>query len=94
MHDYRAPFWLPGGNLQTIWSALGARTHAQERPGFVRERWTTPDADFIDVDFLHGAPEGAPMLALFHGLEGSSASPNVVAFAEAARRRGWALAVP
>jgi predicted alpha/beta-fold hydrolase len=94
MHGYRAPAWLPGGNLQTIWSALGARTHAGERPRFVRERWTAPDGDFIDVDFLSAAPEGAPLLVVFHGLEGSSASPNVLAFAEAARRRGWALAVP
>ena len=94
MHAYRAPAWLPGGNLQTIWSALGARTHAGERPHFVRERWTTPDGDFIDVDFLQGPPAGAPLLAVFHGLEGSSASPNVLAFAQAARRRGWAMAVP
>ena len=94
MHDYRAPAWLPGGNLQTIWSALAARTHQGERPRFARERWTAPDGDFVDVDFLQPAPEGAPLLVVFHGLEGSSASPNVLAFAEAARRRGWAMAVP
>jgi predicted alpha/beta-fold hydrolase len=94
MHGYRAPAWLPGGNLQTIWSALAARTHRGEPPRFVRERWTAPDGDFVDVDFLASAPDGAPLLVVFHGLEGSSASPNVQAFAEAARRRGWALAVP
>ncbi|MEN9416892.1 MAG: hypothetical protein RI988_512 [Pseudomonadota bacterium] len=108
---YRAPAWLPGGNLQTIWAALGARTHRGAAPRFVRERWATPDDDFIDVDFL--APEagraarqapddreapaprdGTELLAIFHGLEGSSASPNVVALADAARQRGWAVAVP
>lgn len=94
MHDYRAPAWLPGGNLQTIWAALGARTHTGPRPRFTRERWTAPDGDFVDVDFLQDPPGHAPLLVIFHGLEGSSASPNVVAFAEAARRRGWAMAVP
>ena len=94
MNDYRAPAWLPGGNLQTIWSALAARTYRGARPSFARERWTAPDGDFVDVDFLQGAPAGAPLLVVFHGLEGSSSSPNVRAFAEAARRRGWAMAVP
>ena len=94
LSGYRPPRWLPGGHLQTIWAAKLARAHAGPRPAFERERWTTPDGDFIDVDFLAAAPEGAPLLVVFHGLEGSSASPNVLAFAEAARRRGWALAVP
>ena len=90
---YQAPAWLPGGNLQTIWAALGARTHRGEALRFVRERWATPDGDFIDVDFLAPGAAG-PMLVVFHGLEGSSASPNVVALADAARARGWAVAVP
>ena len=54
--DYRAPWWLPGGNLQTIWSALQARRFHGEPPRYLRERWATPDADFIDVDFLEKAP--------------------------------------
>jgi predicted alpha/beta-fold hydrolase len=41
-----------------------------------RERWATPDGDFIDVDFAQPEPagDGAPVLALFHGLEGDSRS--------------------
>ena len=53
---YRAPWWLPGGNLQTIWAALRARRYADMAPVFRRERWTTPDGDFVDVDQLHCAP--------------------------------------
>ena len=49
---YQAPFWLPGGNLQTIWSALYARRFEGAAPVFRRERWDTPDGDFIDVDWL------------------------------------------
>lgn len=51
MH-YVAPFWLPGGNLQTIWPALYARRGFGPQPHYRRERWSTPDADFIDVDWL------------------------------------------
>jgi uncharacterized protein len=49
--QYHAPRWLPGGQLQTIWSALFARRHFGPRPEYLRERWDTPDGDFIDVDF-------------------------------------------
>jgi uncharacterized protein len=183
--NYSAPWWLPGGNLQTIWAALRAQRFAGAAPVFRRERWTTPDDDFVDVDWLVDAPtlatacaalppggaglawggpalrpdaptlpascsslppegaaapavwqsqsrgpclggkrspsltssgplppEGAgppwqatekrldasriarPLLVVFHGLEGSSASHYAEALAVAARVRGWACAVP
>ncbi len=94
VHDYRAPRWLPGGNLQTIWAATRARRHDGAPPGFVRERWTTPDGDFVDVDTLPAADVAAPHLVLFHGLEGSSASAYAQAFAAVARQRGWHYHVP
>ena len=53
--NYVAPAWLPGGNLQTIWPALYSRRVFGTHPQYRRERWTTPDADFIDVDFLVAA---------------------------------------
>jgi predicted alpha/beta-fold hydrolase len=62
-------------------------------PRWRRERWATPDADFIDVDF-QDAPAGAPLLVLFHGLEGSSASHYAQAFAHWAAAAGWRFAVP
>lgn len=49
---YVAPVWLPGGNLQTIWPALYARRVFGPMPHYRRERWTAPDGDFIDVDWL------------------------------------------
>jgi predicted alpha/beta-fold hydrolase len=49
---YDAPWWLPGGNLQTIWAALRAERYVGSTPIFRRERWQTPDNDFVDVDFL------------------------------------------
>jgi predicted alpha/beta-fold hydrolase len=55
MH-YGAPWWLQGGNMQTIWAALRARRFDGAAPVFHRERWTTPDGDFVDVDWTDQAP--------------------------------------
>ncbi len=57
-----------------------------------RERWDTPDGDFIDVDFC-GDPGAATQLVLFHGLEGGSASHYARAIASQALGRGWRLAI-
>lgn len=94
---YVAPVWLPGGQLQTIWPALYARRTVGPRPVYRRERWDTPDGDFVDVDHLadgHEADTLRPLLVVFHGLEGSSRSHYSEAFADVARERGWACAIP
>jgi predicted alpha/beta-fold hydrolase len=106
--NYVAPRWLPGGNLQTIWPALYSRRVFGPHPQYRRERWPTPDADFIDVDWLEDEPTRAtgavqkltskegerPLLVLFHGLEGSSRSHYSEAFADFARTQKMAYAVP
>jgi uncharacterized protein len=92
---YRAPWWLPGGNAQTIWPALAAPRRAAPPARYRRERWTTPDGDFIDLDWLQpGASSERPLLVLFHGLEGSSRSHYAQAFADVARASGLAFVVP
>jgi predicted alpha/beta-fold hydrolase len=96
MESYRAPWWLPGGHAQTICAALYSRRFANEPPHFERERWTTPDGDFIDVD-IQPAPPGVAnprWLVAFHGLEGSSKSQYIQALAAAARDAGCAFAAP
>lgn len=101
MDGYHAPWWLPGGNLQTIWPALYARRTTGPAPAYRRERWDTPDGDFVDVDWLRApaatpvAPAAPrPLLVLFHGLEGSSRSHYAEAFADHAREQGLDFAVP
>jgi len=69
------------------------RGRFQKRPIYRRERWDTPDGDFVDVDFLDD-DDSAPLVVLFHGLEGSSRSHYAVAFAREATRRGWRFAMP
>lgn len=102
---YQAPWWLPGGHFQTIWAARVSRTALDPTPSspladlrFVRERWDTPDGDFIDIDWLadtHGGMNtGSTLLVMFHGLEGNSQSHYSQGLAQAARARGWAFAIP
>jgi uncharacterized protein len=94
VQHFRAPRWLPGGHLQTIWPALFSSPAPRPLPAYRRERWDTPDGDFIDVDFVDAPAADAPLLVLFHGLEGSSASHYARAFAYRARLLGWPYAVP
>lgn len=99
--DRDAARWLPGGHSQTIWAAKLARTGAPPSLPWRRERWDTPDGDFIDLDWIDAAPAPqsasqatAPLLVLFHGLEGSSNSHYVRAFGAEALARSCALVVP
>lgn len=88
---YRAPWWLRGGHAQTIVPLA----RAGALPAYRRERVDTPDGDFIDLDWLAGptAP-GAPLVVLFHGLEGSSRSHYARSLMRAVARRGWRGVVP
>jgi predicted alpha/beta-fold hydrolase len=82
--QYFAPAWLPGGHAQTIWPLV----IKGPLPRYRRERWDTPDGDFIDLDWVSGRPD-APCVALFHGLEGSSRSHYARRLMHAVERRGW-----
>lgn len=84
-----APFaaapWLANPHLQTLYASLLAPAPAV---AMRRERWDTPDGDFVDVDFVDG-PANAPWLHLYHGLEGSSNSPYARMLMGEVRARGW-----
>jgi len=88
---YRAPAWLRGGHAQTIWPTVMRLPAMPLR----RERVDTGDGDFWDFDWLDApADAGAPLVVLFHGLEGSAASPYARAlFARLAALR-WRGVVP
>ncbi len=88
--NYLSPRWLPGGHLQTIYPAIYL---AKPEVNFRRERWATPDGDFIDVDFVDGEP-GLPFVVLFHGLEGSSDSHYARSLMALLKSKRWSGAVP
>jgi len=78
---------MPGGHLQTILPSLFPPPPVAK----TRERWDTPDGDFIDVDF---AGSGKRLLVLFHGLEGASDSHYARAVCAHAMRAGLRVAMP
>lgn len=88
---YTAPRWLPGGHTQTLYAAL---LTPRPRVAYRRERWDTPDGDFIDLDWVeergtsNDGRSQAPLVALFHGLEGSSRSHYSLALMAALHERG------
>jgi uncharacterized protein len=94
---YRAPFWLPGAHVQTIVPALFSRLPL---PAYRRERWDTPDGDFIELDWVEPAAgqirpaPNAPLFVLFHGLEGGSGSHYARSLAAAATALGWHAVIP
>jgi predicted alpha/beta-fold hydrolase len=60
----------------------------------IRERWTSPDGDFLDIDKQRASRPDRPLLVLFHGLEGSSGSHYAQAFADWAAEQDVNLALP
>jgi len=89
------------GGVIAGWRELPVPTELRGAfPQWRRERWETPDRDFIDVDFLTSqsasveAIKKAPVIVLFHGLEGSRHSHYVHALAHVCADRGWRLILP
>lgn len=82
---YRAPVWLPGGHLQTIYANLFIRVPPVE---YRRERLELADGDFLDFDWVDGAND-TPVIVLFHGLEGSADSLYARGLMATARKHGW-----
>lgn len=83
---FRPAWWVPGPHAQTLWGKFARR--AASLPTRL-ERWTTPDADFIDVLRLDPPSLGSPRLFMLHGLEGTVHSHYVGGLLRVAHARGW-----
>ena len=72
--SYQAPAYLTNAHLQTILPSVLRRVTVP----YLRERITTPDDDFLNLDWATatGARTGPrPLVILSHGLEGDSHRP-------------------
>lgn len=82
--DYRAPFWLRNGHVQSVWPSLFRRVVMPEPETQVL---ATPDNDELNLDWYR---QGSDRLAILsHGLEGHSRRPYVLGLARALMREGW-----
>jgi predicted alpha/beta-fold hydrolase len=81
---FKPAWWLSNTHLQTIYPALFRKE--PNPPDYRRERVTTPDRDFIDLDFC-GIGE-KPLVMLIHGLTGSSESGYIKGLQSALHKQG------
>jgi uncharacterized protein len=100
---FQAPWWLPGGHLQTFWRKLTPVGTLLRQ----RHRVELADGDFIDVDIALAAAVGVsgveaspveardnvsgsrPLVFLLHGLAGCSASPYIIAMQSLLQAHGY-----
>ncbi|PKV66391.1 YheT family hydrolase [Pontibacter ramchanderi] len=80
---HKPPFYLFNGHIQTIVPSLFRQV---EGVYYHRERLTTPDDDFIDVDWSR--VESRSLAILSHGLEGDSHRPYIMGMVKALNERG------
>lgn len=73
---YQRPKWLFSGHLETIYPALFRKVEIQKPE---RERITTADGDFLDLDWYRGGNDA--LVILSHGLEGNSTRPYMLGMA-------------
>ncbi|AWW33029.1 alpha/beta hydrolase [Echinicola strongylocentroti] len=75
--SYAGPPVLFNGHLQTIFPALFRKNLSLP---FDRERITTPDGDFLDLDWL--CQDNKKLVIISHGLEGDSQRPYMKGMAK------------
>ena len=82
---FRPAWGTSGPQRQTVLAFLLRRPAS---PPLRRERLTTPDEDFLDLDWLEARAE-RPHVLILHGLEGSAGAGYVRATLREVAARGW-----
>lgn len=80
----KPPFYLFNPHLETI---VPSAFRKVKLPAYERERMSTADNDFLDLDWLRRG--GKQLVVISHGLEGSSDRPYVKGMASAFYKAGW-----
>lgn len=82
--SFKRPKWLFNGHLETIYPALARRVNFQSPRN---ERITTPDGDFLDLDwYCYG---NRRLTIISHGLEGSSTRPYILGMTKKFAQNGF-----
>lgn len=87
-HTHQPPPWLPNGHYQSIYPALFRKI----TPNYERERITTPDDDFLDLDWSFAQTATSPaskLVILCHGLEGSSTRQYITGMVQLLTNNGY-----
>lgn len=81
---YKAPFWLYSNHLETIVPSL---IRKPKPIVYERERITTRDHDFLDLDYKTNSNDNIVILS--HGLEGHSDKAYMLGMANKFLKNGW-----
>ncbi len=85
--EYQPGFPFTSGHINSVYAHF---TRRNESCTYTRERMTTPDEDFLDIDFIKNGND--KLIILCHGLEGSSDSTYIKEFANAFSKLGFDIA--
>ncbi len=83
--QYKRPFTLFNGHVETIYPAIFRKV--KNVPKRNRQRITTPDGDFLDLDWIKNG--NSKLIILQHGLEGSSDRAYVLGMAKIFSNQGY-----
>jgi predicted alpha/beta-fold hydrolase len=81
---YKAPFWLYSKHVETIVPSLIRKPKPLD---YQRERITTRDHDFLDLDYVINSNDSIVILS--HGLEGHSNKPYMLGMAHKFIKNKW-----
>ncbi len=86
--DFKPAWWLKNCHLQTILPRVYRKNHTLN---VTTETLTLPDGDFVDLAWTRKPEQGetTPIVAVFHGLEGSINSFYARGMMDAIRAQGW-----
>ncbi len=84
---YKPPFYLRNGHVSTILPSIFRKVDGVE---YTRERITTPDDDFLDIDWIKKGNKR--LVLILHGLEGNSHRHYVKGVAKHFSANKWDVA--
>jgi len=84
MNNYQPPFFFRNGHIQSIFPTIFRQV---EGINYRRETIATPDADFLDLDWVSGRSDKLAIIS--HGLEGNSERAYVKGMVKAVTNAGF-----
>lgn len=81
-----SPAWLRNGHTQTLYAKLIQSPTPNYRRELIADSY---GEDLVAYDFIDAPNRDAPVVVLFHGLEGSSQSHYAIELMRFVQQRGW-----
>lgn len=83
--EFKPPFQFRNGYVATVYSGLIRKVNGLEQQ---RERITTYDDDFLDLDWSYSGQKSDTVIILLHGLEGHAQRPYITGSAKLCNQNG------